>query len=292
MSACSEVTLCDPTDPTIQVKVTDPGTVDAAGFVLPALTPYTGDLSALVKCEEGAQFTDCDGDPLTGGKLQTVEQMLADGQGLYYPFVPIDEAGSPSQQCAPADRVGCLDLAGVTFNESGQTYVSEPGSATWTLQSEPESQPFYAELSVGVINFLTGLTVGTAFTTYATLSLPITNPSTCRSAVVEVDYIYGGVWMETNVTGNSWQVAYANSIGGAVQGRSNNWWANQANQNDELIKFPQVTDHRKFVLAPGATVTVESELRGRALALAGGAADRWQMNDGRALQISAKLDLI
>ena len=52
MSACSEVTLCDPTDPTIKVKVTDPGTVDAAGIQLPAGTPYGGDLAALVKCCE------------------------------------------------------------------------------------------------------------------------------------------------------------------------------------------------------------------------------------------------
>ena len=114
MSACSQVTLCDPTDPTIKVKVTDPGTADAAGFVLPALTPYGGDLAALVKCvADPAEAVDCDGNPLASSVLTTATG-LAD----------IDPACAPALPACPVDGQLTVDDKGITWQLIGGAWAA------------------------------------------------------------------------------------------------------------------------------------------------------------------------
>ena len=75
----------------------------------------------------------CDGlvVDLAENRFESVEKMLADGKGYYYPFVPDTMPDGTLNECFPQERSGCLDLAGVTFNADGRKYVSNPNEATW-----------------------------------------------------------------------------------------------------------------------------------------------------------------
>lgn len=154
MSNCNTLTLCDPADPTVKVVVTDPGTADAAGFVSPAMTPYAGDLAALVKCDDG-------GDAIS-------ELTQADGTivpaSCVMPEV-LDECNTP---------FACGDQVQRVADEAGREVTSGVTTS-------------YDDAALGAMGF-----GAAAALPVLTLEVPqLTNEHPCRSAIVKWTYRIG-----------------------------------------------------------------------------------------------------
>ena len=216
MSNCSTLTLCDPVTGA-KVLVTNPGTADAAGFELPAGTPYAGDLAALVKCaqEGGVELLDCEGNLIAAtDRVVTWEQLQNYDRGHVVPFVDSGDG------CTPAAIVDCpSDLYATTTDPQGGTWQWVNGA--WSVICHGFMMRHFGEQQPVATIVLAD--VGNTWTEDpAPLCLTVTNPHPCADAIGIFAAQVGGFEFIGNA-GESVQLQMQWSTDGGATWNSDDW---------------------------------------------------------------------